>query len=368
MSNMYKFPLRMHVGAPCEAIVKIGDEVKRGQLIAKPTALGANIHSSVTGVVKNIDDTTIYIEALDEQNENFVKIPENLSIHEAIKEAGIVGAGGAGFPTAVKLGKEMPGGNIIANCVECEPILSHNIAIIEENPDMLLRGVKYAMECVNAEHGYIAIKGIHKKAIDALNTKISNYPNIKIHEMPNLYPMGEERAIIHEIFDTWLEPTQLPLEANCAICNCETLCNIVRAVEDRKPVIDKDITVGGKLGNHINANVFFQVPIGTSIKDMIDRCGGIDGEYGEIIVGGPYTGKAGNIDEDSMTKMSGGIIVTIPFPTYEGKVGLLVCACGANEARLRDLAAKMGSHVVDVETCKNVVDIRGNGKCKEPGT
>lgn len=368
MSNMYKFPLKMHVGAPCEAIVKIDEEVKRGQLIAIPTGLGANIHSSVNGVIKNIDDTTIYIEASIEQNEDFVKISDNLSILESIKEAGIVGAGGAGFPTSVKLGKEMPGGSIIANCVECEPILSHNIAIIEENPDMVLRGVKYAMECVKAEHGYIAIKDIHKKAIKALESKLANYPSIKIHEMPNLYPMGEERAIIHEIFDMWLEPTQLPLEANCAICNCETLCNIVRAVEDRKPVIDKDITVGGKLGNHKNENVFFQVPIGTSIKTMIEKCGGIDGEYGEIIVGGPYTGKAGNIDEDSMTKMSGGIIVTIPFPTYEGKVGLLVCACGANEERLRDLASKMGSDVVDVQKCKNVVDIRGNSKCKEPGT
>lgn len=367
MSNLYKFPLKMHVGAPCESVVFTGDSIWRGQLIAKPTGLGANIHSSVSGIVRKIDESTIYVEAYEDQKKDYVKIPEGLSIIEAIESAGVVGAGGAGFPTAVKLGTDMPGGTIIANCVECEPILSHNMKIIEEDPDMVLRGLEYAMKCVNAENGFIAIKDIHKKAIKALESKIGNYADIKIHEMPNLYPMGEERAIIHEIFDKWLEPTQLPLEANCAICNCETLCNIVRAVEDRKPVIDKDVTVGGKLGNHEKVNVFLQIPIGTSVEAMIDKCGSIDGEYGEIIIGGPYTGKAGGL-EDSITKTSGGIIVTIPFPTFKGKVGLLVCACGANEERLRDVASKMGSTVVAIENCKNLVNVRGNNKCKEPGT
>ncbi len=180
--------------------------------------------------------------------------------------------------------------------------------------------------------------------------------------------MGEERAIIHEVFGKWLEPTQLPIEANCVILNAETLANIVRAVEDRKPVIDKDVTVGGKLANGKKQNVFLQVPIGTKVKEMIARCGGIDGEYGEVIIGGPYTGSAGNVEEDVVTKTSGGIIVTIPFPKYEGKVGLLVCACGANENRLRDVASKMGSEVVEVLPCKNIETIRGANKCKTPGT
>lgn len=367
MNFVYKFPLKMHVGVPCKPIVNIGDIVKRGQCIAVPEGLGAKIHTSVTGLVTEVNDTYIVIRADEQQSEDYLRIKDCDSIKDICFEAGIVGAGGAGFPTHVKLAKDIDNGYIIANCVECEPILSHNISLIEQNPDIVLKGVKYAMEAVKATNGIIAIKEKNTKAIACLEKAILNYQNITIKKLPDIYPMGEERAIIHAIFDKWLEPTQLPIEANSIILNTETLANIVRAVEDRKPVIDKDITVGGKLQNGNKQNIFFQVPIGTPVKQMIEKCGGIDGEYGEVLIGGPYTGSAGNIENDVVTKTSGGIIVTIPFPRYEDKVGLLVCACGANENRLRDIANKMGSEVVEVLPCKNIEVIRGANKCKTPG-
>jgi proline reductase-associated electron transfer protein PrdC len=367
MNFIFKFPLKMHIGAACKPIVNIGDIVKRGQCIAVPEGLGAKIHSSVSGLVKELNDTFILIQADELQNEEYVKIKECDSIKDTCYEAGIVGAGGAGFPTHVKLANDIADGYVIANCVECEPILFHNVSLIEQNPDIVLKGVKYAMEAVKATNGIIAIKEKNKKAIDCLEKAMLNYTNITIKKLPDIYPMGEERAIIHAIFDKWLEPTQLPIEAKSVILNTETLANIVRAVEDRKPVIDKDMTVGGKLHNGNNQNVFFQVPIGTAIKQMIEKCGGIDGEYGEVLMGGPYTGSAGNIDSDVVTKTSGGIIVTIAFPKYEDNVGLLVCACGANESRLRDIASKMGSEVVEVLPCKNIENIRGVNKCKTPG-
>ncbi len=368
MNFVYKFPLKMHVGVACKPIVNIGDTVKRGQCIAVPEGLGAKIHSSVSGLVKEISDTCILIQADEVQNDEYVKIKECNSIKDVCFEAGIVGAGGAGFPTHVKLANDIADGYIIANCVECEPVLSHNISLIEQNPDIVLKGVKYAMEAVKAKNGIIAIKEKNKKAIASLEKIITNYQSITIKKLPDIYPMGEERAIIHEIFDKWLEPTQLPIEANCVVLNTETLANIVKAIEDRKPVIDKDITVGGKLANGSKENVFLQVPIGTPIKEMIEKCGGIDGEYGEVLIGGPYTGLAGNLESDVVTKTSGGIIVTIAFPKYEDKVGLLVCACGANESRLRDIANKMGSEVVEVLPCKNIENIKGANKCKTPGT
>lgn len=368
MSLMYKFPLKMHVGAPCKAIVNAGDTVKRGQCIAVPEGLGAKIHSSVAGTIKEVTEVCILIEADEVQTEDYIKIDECKSIKDTCFEAGIVGAGGAGFPTHVKLASEISNGYIIANCIECEPVLSHNIFMIEQNPELVIKGIKYAMEAVKATNGIIAIKEKNKDAIRSLEKALSGCNNITIKQLPNIYPMGEERAIIHQVFGKWLEPTQLPIEANCVILNAETLANIVRAVEDRKPVIDKDVTVGGKLGNCNKQNVFFQVPIGTPVKEMLSRCGGIDGEFGEVIIGGPYTGSAGNKEEDVVTKTSGGIIVTIPLPKFEGKVGLLVCACGANENRLRDLAGKMGSEVVEVLPCKNIENIRGANKCKTPGT
>lgn len=367
MNFVYKFPLKMHIGAPCKPIVNVGDIVKRGQCIAVPEGLGAKIHTSVSGLIKELNDTCILIQADELQNEEYVKIKECNSVKDICFEAGIIGAGGAGFPTHVKLANDIADGYVIANCVECEPILSHNIYLIEQNPDLVLKGVKYAMEAVKASKGIIAIKEKNKKAIACLEKVILNYQNITIKKLPDIYPMGEERAIIHAIFDKWLEPTQLPIEANSIILNTETLANIVRAVEDRKPVIDKDITVGGKLQNGNKQNVFLQVPIGTPIKQMIEKCGGIDGEYGEVLIGGPYTGSAGNLENDVVTKTSGGIIVTIAFPKYEDKVGLLVCACGANENRLRDIANKMGSEVVEVLPCKNIENIRGVNKCKTPG-
>lgn len=368
MSFVYKFPLKMHVGMPCKAIVNVDDIVKRGQCIAEPEGLGAKIHSSVSGKIKEVTDTCILIQADEVQTEEYVKIDQCNTIKDTCFEAGIVGAGGAGFPTHIKLATDIPDGYIIANCVECEPVLSHNISMVEQNPELVIKGIKYAMEAVKATNGIIAIKEKNKKAITSLEKALSSYKNITIKKLPDIYPMGEERAIIHELFGKWLEPTQLPIEANCIILNTETLANIVRAVEERKPVIDKDITVGGKLSNGNKQNVFFQVPIGTPVKEMIKKCGGIDGEYGEVLIGGPYTGSAGNLESDVVTKTSGGIIVTIPFPKYEDKVGLLVCACGANEIRLKDVANKMGSEVVAVLPCKNIENIRGANKCKTPGT
>ena len=360
--------LRQHIGAPCEPIVKVGDEVKRGQCVAEPSGLGAKIHSSVSGKVETIDDNEIIIFADDVQTKDYIKIKECDSILDTIYEAGIVGAGGAGFPTHVKLKAEIPDGYIIANCAECEPALHHNMKLLEENPGIVIRGIEYAMKATKAPKAYIAIKGKNVKAIESIKKYLVDCKSdIEIKELKDRYPAGEERAIIHAIFGKWLEPTQLPLEADCVVLNAETLSNITRAVEDRKPVIDKDITVIGKLNGGNKPRILFQTPIGTPIKDLIEECGGIDGEYGEVIIGGPYTGKAEDLDNAVVTKTSGGAIVTIPFPKYEGPIGLLVCACGANEERLRDVAAKMGSEVVAVTKCKNVEEIKGSNKCKTPG-
>jgi proline reductase-associated electron transfer protein PrdC len=367
MAVFFKFPLKMHVGAPDVAIVKEGQEVKRGECIAEPNGLGAKIHTSVTGKVSKITEAEIIIEADDYQTADYVKIKECDNIIDAVYEAGVVGAGGAGFPTHVKLKAQIPDGYIIANCVECEPVLHHNIEMAEKHPELMIQGVKYAMKATGAPKAYIGIKAKHPEAIKAVNKCLAGDSSIEVKALRDIYPMGEERALIHEIFEIWLEPTQLPLEAKCVVLNAETLVNIARAVDERKPVIDKDITVIGKLKTGKKPNVFLNVPVGTEIKSLIEKAGGIDGEYGELIVGGPYTGKAEDIETASATKTTGGAIVTIELPEFKGDLGLLVCACGANEARLRDVASKMKANVVSVTNCKNIVEIKGALKCKTPG-
>ncbi|AYD39145.1 proline reductase-associated electron transfer protein PrdC [Clostridium fermenticellae] len=367
MGKIFNFPLKMHVGAPDVPIVKEGQEVKRGECIAEPKGLGAKIHSSVSGKISRVTDSEILVEASDNQPKDYVKIKECSSVIDSVYEAGVVGAGGAGFPTHIKLKADIPDGYIIANCVECEPVLNHNITMLEENPELVIKGIEYAMEATGAKKAYIGIKGIHEKAISSIKKELMDRKDILIKELEDIYPKGEERALIHGIFGEWLKPTQLPLDAKCVVLNAETLKNITRAVEDRKPVIDKDITVAGKLKSGTDSNIFFDVPIGTKIENLINECGGIDGEYGELLIGGPYTGKAQEIESATVTKISGGAIVTIPFPEYDGPIGLLVCACGANEERLRDVAGKMHSKVVGVQKCKNVEVIKGSNKCKTPG-
>lgn len=360
-----RIPLRQHVGSPCKPVVAEGDTVKKGQLIAAPEKLGANIHSSVSGRVKAITEEYIEIEPDEEQPEGFVPIKETDSIIEAIKEAGIVGMGGAGFPTHIKMDVDLQGGVVIANGVECEPLLEHNVRQMEKEPEKVYRGIKYAMEATNASRAYIAIKAKNKKAIEAMKSVIDD-PRIEVKEMPDIYPMGEERALIRDILGQLLKPDQLPKEARAVVSNVETLSRICEAVEERKPVISKNVTVVGRLKSGRKAHVFFDVPIGTPVSELIKIAGGIEGEYGEIIMGGPFTGKAVDLD-CVVTKTTGGIIVTDPLPREKRKAGLLVCGCGANEARLREIAQKMGACVAGVERCKQVVDARGTIKCENPG-
>ncbi len=367
MPMTYKFPLKMHVGAPSMSVVKEGQVIKRGECIAIPEGLGAKIHSSIAGKVSKITENEILILADNNQSAEYVKIKQCERIEDTAYEAGIVGAGGAGFPTHIKLKTQVPDGFVIANCVECEPALHHNIEVLENNPLSIIKGLRYAMKATGAPKAYVAVKAKNKSAIAAFKKALSGATDIEVKELRDIYPMGEERAMIHEILGVWLSPSQLPVDAKCVVLNGETLVNLTNAIEEGKPVIDKDVTIVGKLKGGNESNVFLQVPVGTPVKHLIENAGGIDGEYGEIIIGGPYTGKSEDIDSAVVTKTSGGAIVTIPLPKYEGPLGLLVCACGADEARLRNIAEKMHSEVVGVTTCKNVIQVRGLNKCLTPG-
>lgn len=358
--------LKQHVGAPCKPIVSVGDEVKKGQLVAEPQGLGANIHSSVYGVVESVDDMQIVIKADDNQPEDYVKLSDTDDYLELIKEAGIVGAGGAGFPTAIKYKTDLKGGCVIANAAECEPILNHNTLMMELHPEYVIEGLKMVMKITNADKGYIAIKPIHKKACIAMGRACKNEANIEVKFLPNMYPAGDERVIVREIMGVELEPGQLPLEANAVISNVETLKNVYFAIKDRKPVITKDVTIGGRVVDAIEGKVFFDQPLGMPVGHYIETSGGYIEPHGEIVIGGPFTGKKGE-ESTPLTKTSGGILVAMPFPKETRKVGLLECECGANEARLREIAEEMGAEVVSTAKCKRMVEVNGRYRCDKPG-
>lgn len=363
---MIKIPLKQHVGAPCAPIVEVGQLVVKGQRIAKPEGLGAMIHSSVSGQVLSIERGMININPDQEQPESFEPIREGCTYLEAVEEAGVVGAGGAGFPAHVKFSSNLKGGTVIVNAAECEPILAHNIAFMEDHPEILIRGLQYVMEITNADQGYIALKPKHKKVMITLGKRIKNIPNIHIKFLSDMYPAGDERVVIRELLGVELQPGELPIVANAVVTNVETLKNVFYAIEHRKPVITKDITVGGAVEGARTGKVFYDVPIGTSVKTYIDACGGFEKYHGEIVMGGPFTGQ--KVEEDApITKTSGGIIVGVPFPNDSRKIGVIECECGAGAERLAEIAKGMGGEIVASEKCKRMVEVNGRYRCDLPG-
>ena len=208
--------LRQHVGAPCEAVVKAGDAVKKGTLVAVPTGLGANIFSSFYGVVEEVKDDRIIIKPDEVQPDEYEKIAEGTPL-EMVKAAGVVGMGGAGFPTGIKLDAQLDKGYILSNAAECEPGHCHNVRQIEESADKIVRGVKYCMEIAGADKAIFAIKKKNEKAVDTLRATIKDEAAMTIHLLPDIYPMGEERAVVRECLVLELEPTQLRSVANAAV-------------------------------------------------------------------------------------------------------------------------------------------------------
>lgn len=357
-------PLKQHVGGPCQAIVNVGDHVKRGQLVAVPAGLGANIHASLSGVVEEITEMDIVVKLDKEQTDDYVRLEKTDDYLQKIKDAGIVGVGGAGFPTGIKFSTQIPGGYLIANAAECEPILGHNVKFMEEQPEVLIRGMKYIMELTGAKEGYIAIKTKYRKALLALGKACKDEPNISVKILPNMYPAGDERVIVRETLGVILQPGQLPLEANAIISNVETIKHVVNAIEEDKPLIDKDLTVGGRVQN---PSIFLDVPIGLPISVFIERAGGYINPHGEIVRGGPFTGRPAK-EEEPINKTTGGLLVAMPYPQEKEKVGILICECGAQEERLRQIADGMGAEVVSVQMCKRMKpDKNGRLRCELPG-
>ena len=387
--------LRQHVGAPCAPCVAVGDKVKKGTLIATPTGLGANIFSSVYGEVSEILEDRIVIKADAEQPDEFVPIdvPEDASKLDMIKAAGIVGMGGAGFPTGIKLNIDLSATEqgefredinpelpkdfklehsyILINDSECEPGLAHNIKQTIEQTDKVIRGVKYCMEITKADKAIFAIKKKNREAVLALLDALKDEENISVHLLPDIYPMGEERAVVRECLGVNLDTTQLPLAARSVVINLETVAKIAEAIEEKKPCISKNVTVRGNIKGGNEAHVFMDVPVGISVGELIEMAGGLDKEdsVGEIIMGGAFTGRAAELDEPT-TKTTGAILTTYRMPDLtDKKVGLLVCACGGNEARMRTIAEKMHGEVVSVCRCKQAIENKPGAplKCLRPG-
>ena len=270
------------------------------------------------------------------------------SISALVQEAGVVGAGGAGFPTHVKL--QAKAELVIANGAECEPLLYVDQSLMQEESSRIIRGLEAAMEAVGAKRGVIATKSHYHDAVEAIEKAIVGKDNISLFLMDSYYPAGDEKSLIHEVVDEVVRSAKLPADYGCVVCNIGTLCNIADALEG-KSVTDKFVTVCGD----VPSPATLLAPVGTSIREMLAAAGftGDEASY-RVIEGGPLMGHIKVSWDDPITKTTGGLVV-LPRDHYlvtqhempverQVKIAMAVC-CQCNMCTIMCPRNALGLHV-----------------------
>ncbi|MBR5396193.1 MAG: electron transport complex subunit RsxC [Bacteroidaceae bacterium] len=325
------FSMFQHIGAPAKPVVQKGDVVKVGTLLAEAGGfVSAPVYSSVSGKVNKIDavldasgtrrmavivdvEGDEWEESID-RSKDLVRLSDrpdldSKTIVEKIKNAGIVGLGGATFPCHVKL-TPPPGSKaecVIINAVECEPYLTADHRLMLEHADEILVGVDLIMKAVNVTKGYIGIENNKPDAIKLMTEKASQYPNIEVVPLKVKYPQGGEKQLIDAVIGRQVPaPPAIPISVGAVVQNVGTAYAIYEAVMKNKPLIDRIITVTGKSVKN-PSNLLAR--LGTPFQQLIDECGGLPEDTGKIIGGGPMMGKALLSLEVPMTKGSSGLLI-----------------------------------------------------------
>ncbi len=299
------YPLSQHIGAPAQPIVKKGDHVLTGQKIAEAGGfVSAPIHATVSGTVKaieprrvvtgdNVMSIVIENDGLYEEIEwQGVKPFEELTREEKInmiREAGIVGMGGAGFPTAVKLSPKEPSKieYVIVNCAECEPYLTSDYRKMLEEPEYLIGGLKVSLSLFENARGILAVEDNKPECITRLRHLTKNENRITVKALKTKYPQGAERQLIYATTGRAINSSMLPADAGCVVNNVDTVIAIYHAVMEGKPLMHRIVTV---TGDAIAQPQNFKVRIGTNYHELVEEAGGFKEQPEKIISGGPMMG------------------------------------------------------------------------------
>ena len=299
-------PLQQHIGAPCSPLVKVGDKVLRGQKIGDGEGLCVPVHASVSGTVVAIEprphtsgrminaividndfqDATIELK---ENKQPLEQLDADEILH-AIREAGIVGMGGAAFPGNVKALSAM--GNVdtlIANACECEPYITADDSLLRTEPDHVLEGMQILRQVLNPNRVVLAVEDNKAEAIEKINAILPSYPGIELAVLPTRYPQGAEKQLIQALTRREVPPGQLPVSVGCAVFNVSTYAAIYRAVRFGMPLIQRIVTISGEA---IAEPQNFIVRIGTPFHDLIEVAGGLHDKTERVISGGPMMGIA----------------------------------------------------------------------------
>lgn len=223
-------------------------------------------------------------------------------LKKRIQDAGIVGAGGAGFPTYAKLSENAR--TILLNCAECEPLLKLHRQLLALHAEEILEAFSLIADTLGAEEGIIGIKSEYRETIEALRGPIGRYPKLRIHELPGVYPMGDEVVLIYEATGRQIRPGGLPIEAGVAVFNVETVYNVSRSLRSGTPVVDKVISVVGEVEHPVTV----RVPLGTPLSEVVKMAGAVTTRNLRYLVGGPMMGRFGS-PSDPVTKTTNAILV-----------------------------------------------------------
>jgi electron transport complex protein RnfC len=300
------YPLSQHIGAPATPIVQKGDRVLAGQKIAEAGGfVSAPIYATVSGTVKTIEPRRVVTgdmvnsiivdnDGLLEEVEYTSHEPDKLDkkqILELIKEAGIVGMGGAGFPTHVKLSPKEPDkiDYVIANGAECEPYLTSDYRRMIEEPEKLVQGLKIILRLFDNAKGILAVEDNKPDCIKILKELTENEERITVKALKTKYPQGAERQLIYATTKRQINSSMLPADAGCVVDNVDTIVAVYHAVVEGKPLMNRIVTI---TGDAVNDPRNFYVRIGMNYKDLIDEAGGFKTEPEKVVSGGPMMGFA----------------------------------------------------------------------------
>lgn len=350
--------LSQHIGAPAKCIVKAGEEVTVGQMIAEAGGfVSAPVHTPIAGKVKKIElvrdaqglwKEAVVIEALpreeDAETERIdfdetspLRTDEEIAalapkeIIDIVGNAGVVGLGGAAFPTRVKL--SIPAGKkaeiFIINGAECEPFLTCDDALMRRYPREIVQGLRCLMKAVEAPRAIIGIEGNKPEAIEAMILAASKYPEIEVMPLRTAYPQGGEKQLIEATTGRVVPAAGLPIDAGVVVDNVATAFAVYRAVRFGEPLMKRVVTVTGvdmpEEGNFIAAN-------GMTTADLISLAGGLPEDTGKVIGGGPMMGRAMSTVESPLVKGSGGIMVVPERDALRGDVMPCIRCCRCAEA------------------------------------
>lgn len=320
-------PLKQHIGAPLKALVKKGDQVDLGQKIADSDSfVCAPIHASVSGKVKEIRKVTdpggnivdaVVIESAEEDSLNSgLEKHDNLDnldaaeIRKIIREAGIVGMGGAMFPTHVKVSipDDKSVDYVILNGAECEPYLTVDHRVMVERPKSIVFGLKALMKAANAPKGIIGIEDNKAEAIESMQDACKDDENIEVQVVETKYPQGGEKMLIEALIGREVPAGGLPLDVGTVVNNTSTAAAVADAIRDGKPLYERSISITGQ-GINNPQNFIFRV--GTMIGDLIEEAGGLKDDAAKVITGGPMMGAAQKSLNIPAVKGTSGILVLL---------------------------------------------------------